>query len=235
MSFRCAGCRIFWRHAFALSSWSFSKKRYRTKLTCNQTGRQGIAAGARVGGKSRIFYCAFVRKKALWQVSVLHASVRRCYLQERNHVCGLQLISPPHIDGAASKFLGMRKILPEFLQTCLKSFFCNFCLQIFSHNDHEVLFLVWLPKKGLHVFFCKRWAPFMPELSGILPKFWKNFPRFLTNQNFRGCAYTLASSTTVTALQSIPFFCINLIWTRWMVLRHKCLLVAVAYSTKLPD
>jgi len=37
---------------------------------------------------------------------------------------------------------------------------------------------------GFYVFFCKRWAPFLPG--------------FLTNQNFLGCACTPTSYTTET-------------------------------------
>jgi len=54
-------------------------------------------------------------------------------------------------------------------------------------------------KKGLHVFFCKpwapffeikqRWVPFLPGFSGILP-------RFSANQNFWGCSCTPTSNTT---------------------------------------
>jgi len=54
-------------------------------------------------------------------------------------------------------------------------------------------------KIGLHMFFCKPWAPFfevkqrwmsfLPGFSGILPK-------FSTNQNFWGCACTPISNTT---------------------------------------
>jgi len=63
------------------------------------------------------------------------------------------------------------------------------------------LSLVWIPKKGLHMFFCKGWAPFieikqrwapfvpgfaviLPRFSGIFPGFLGIFPGFSTNQNF---------------------------------------------------
>jgi len=60
------------------------------------------------------------------------------------------------IDEGAGKCLGMRRVLPEFLQKGLR----NFCLKNFSHRDHEDLVLMWPPEKGLPEFFCKRWAPF---------------------------------------------------------------------------
>jgi len=91
----------------------------------------------------------------------------------------------------ASKFLGVQK----FSRTCPKS-----CLPTFADR-----FLVWPPKNGLRLFFCKRWAPFfeikerwapflprysgiLPRISKILPKFSGILPRFSTNQNFWGCA-----------------------------------------------
>jgi len=63
------------------------------------------------------------------------------------------------------------------------------------------------------VFFCKRWAPFfqlqtlgatikqrwapfLPGLLEILPRFLGILPGFSTNQNFWGCACTRASYTT---------------------------------------
>ena len=43
----------------------------------------------------------------------------------------------------AGKFLGVRKILPEFAQTCPKYFCATFAYKFSpSHKDHEDLFLV---------------------------------------------------------------------------------------------
>jgi len=67
-----------------------------------------------------------------------------------------------------ANFWGCEGFLPEFAQTSPISF-GRLCLLIFS--DHEDLFLVWPPKKGLRVFFCKRWAPFLPGFLGISPRF----------------------------------------------------------------
>jgi len=53
-------------------------------------------------------------------------------------------------------------------------------------------FLVRPPKKGFHVFFCKRWSPFLHGISGLVPV-------FLTNQNFWGCSCTPTSYTTITS------------------------------------
>ena len=54
--------------------------------------------------------------------------------------------------------------------------------------------------KGLNVFFCNHWSPFLLRFSGILsgflevlPTFSEILPRFSTNLNFWGCACTPAS------------------------------------------
>jgi len=100
----------------------------------------------------------------------------------------------------AGKVLGCEEFLPDIHQTYPKSL-CAFFPQIFSHKEHEDLFLVRPPKEVLTVFFRKRWAPlfevkqswapFLPEFSGILPRFSEVLPKFseillkfLTNQNF---------------------------------------------------
>ena len=48
---------------------------------------------------------------------------------------------------------------------------------------------MWPPKKGIHLFFCKCWAPFFDfkqTWATFLPRFSVILPRFLTNQNFWG-------------------------------------------------
>jgi len=64
----------------------------------------------------------------------------------------------------AGKFWGCEGFLPDFSQTCLKSF-GRLCLQMFSLKDHEDLFWDDL-QKGLHVSFCKRWVPFYEIKQG---------------------------------------------------------------------
>jgi len=97
----------------------------------------------------------------------------------------------------ASKFLDCAVFLSEFPQTCPKVL-CNFCLQIFSHKDHEDLFLVWPLRNSVFICFSEkpwasffevtqRWAPYLPRFSRILP-------RFFDNSNW-GCACTPASYT----------------------------------------
>jgi len=86
--------------------------------------------------------------------------------------------------------LGMQRIFARNSSNLPEKFVRNICLQIFSHKDHQDIFLVWPPKKGLHVFFCKRWAPFFPWFSGILLKFSEILPGFSTNKNFWGYSCT---------------------------------------------
>jgi len=55
-------------------------------------------------------------------------------------------------------------------------------------------------KNGLHVFFCKPWAPFFEvkqRRAPILRGFSGMLPRFSADQNFWGCACTPCSNTTV--------------------------------------
>jgi len=63
----------------------------------------------------------------------------------------------------------VRRIVAQISPNLPKKLLWDFCLQLFSHKDHEDLSFVWPPKNGLHVFSWKRWAPFLPRFSGILP------------------------------------------------------------------
>jgi len=74
------------------------------------------------------------------------------------------------ISVGASKFLGVRRFFARISSNLPGTLFCGVCLQNFSHKDHEDPFLVWPPKEGLQLFFCKRWSPFMPGFSEILPR-----------------------------------------------------------------
>jgi len=108
---------------------------------------------------------------------------------------------PFHHRCRSRKIFGVRRIFFRISPNLPEKFFVQFCQQIFSHKDHEGLFLVWSPKKGLHVFFHKlwvwflevkqRWAPFIPGFSGILL-------RFSANQHFWGCACTPCTPTSNT-------------------------------------
>jgi len=94
----------------------------------------------------------------------------------------------------AKDFCPISPNLPE-------KFLCDFCLQIFSHRDHDDLLLVWPPEKGLYSFFCKRLAPcfkvkqcstpILSRFSGILKRYLGILLEFQgVCQNFQGfCPY----------------------------------------------
>ena len=72
----------------------------------------------------------------------------------------------------ASNFWGCKRFLPKVSQTCSKRLSCNFC-RPFLWCDLQI--------NGLHLCFCKpwapffqvkqRWAPFLPRFQGILPRY----------------------------------------------------------------
>jgi len=109
----------------------------------------------------------------------------------------------------ANNLVGGEGFLPDFPQTCPKSFSLLLPTN-FLRKDHQDFFVCdFQKKKGLHLFFCKRWAPFFevkqgrapcfPCFSRISPGFSGIMPGFLTYQNFWGCActpWTTASCTT---------------------------------------
>jgi len=101
--------------------------------------------------------------------------------------CHLRIYSTIRV--GASKFLGVQRIFAQISPNLPKKLFSNFCWPFFGVAS----------KNGLHLIFCKRWAPFLPRFSGILPwismilpKFSGIFPKFPTNQNFWGCTFTPA-------------------------------------------
>ena len=91
-------------------------------------------------------------------------------------------------------------LMPEFPQTFPKIICVNFAYRFSPTKIMKTFFGMISKIGGLHVFFCKRWAPFLevkqywaPFLHGfseILLRFSGISPGFSTNQNFRGCACT---------------------------------------------
>jgi len=75
------------------------------------------------------------------------------------------------INVGASKFWEVQRIFARISPNLPENLFCNFCLQNFSHKDHENLFFGVTSIKGLHLLFCKRWVSFLPGLSGTLPRY----------------------------------------------------------------
>jgi len=90
--------------------------------------------------------------------------------------CGSCMVSTVGV--GAGKFWGCEGFLPEFSQTCPKSF-GRLCLQIFPSKIKKPFFGM-TSKNGLHVFFCKRWAPFYEIKQGWAPF----LPVFSIHQNF---------------------------------------------------
>jgi len=79
-----------------------------------------------------------------------------------------------------SKYFGVRYIFAQISPNLSKTLLCDFLLQNFSHKDHEDLFDVTSIRRGLHLFFSKRWRHFLqsstldaifPGSSEILPKY----------------------------------------------------------------
>ena len=88
----------------------------------------------------------------------------------------------PAICVGAGKNLWVRRIFA-------RNVFVQLCQRIFSHKDYEDLFWYDLQrKKGLHVFFCKRWVPFLksknvgrhfcPDTQGFCSNFARIFRIF---------------------------------------------------------
>ena len=75
---------------------------------------------------------------------------------------------------------GAKDICPNFPN--LPVTFCGSLPTEFLHKvrDHENLFLVRPPKKGLHVFFWKCWVQFF-EIKQRWATFYPNFQRFCSN------------------------------------------------------
>jgi len=102
-----------------------------------------------------------------------------------------------YIGLGAGKFWVREGFLPEFSQTCLKSF-VGLCLQNFSHKIMKTFFGM-TSERGLRVFFWKCWVSFFEikqRWEQFLPKFSAILLGVSTNQNFWGCAYTPTSNIT---------------------------------------
>jgi len=59
------------------------------------------------------------------------------------------------IFGGVKEFAWISLNMPE-------KFLCDFAYKFSPTRIMKTFFLVLPPKKGLHEFFCKRWAPFLP-------------------------------------------------------------------------
>jgi len=73
---------------------------------------------------------------------------------------------------------GMQRIFARISPNLSEKLLCDFCLQMFSHKDHEDLLWCGLQNKGFHLFFCKRLEPFLLRFSEVLPRYLEILPRF---------------------------------------------------------
>ena len=142
-------------------------------------------------------------------------------MQVRYYLCSKDTSpSKPQVSEQAN-FWGCEGFLPKFPQTCMKSF-CEFCLQIVSHKDQD-LFVVWFQKKGLHVFLGPFFwrnnvgSHFCPDFQG----FCQDFQRFLTNQNFWGCACTPVTYTTDRNINRSSLFLFSFDNTTCQLKQHR--------------
>ena len=108
-----------------------------------------------------------------------------------------------------ANFWGCKGFLPEFPQTCPKSFCEPFACK-FSPTKIMKIFLVWPQRKGLHVLICKRWAPFVwnqTMLGAIFARkdfadFQEFFPDFRQIKTF-GNTFALTAPPPPTSLNNI--------------------------------
>jgi len=96
----------------------------------------------------------------------------------------------PVIGVGAGKRLGVRRIFVSISPNLPEKFLCDVCLQIFSHRDHEDLFLVWPPtERGSCVFLQMLRAIFWSQttLGAIFARiFWDFCPDFWQIKTFGG-------------------------------------------------
>jgi len=77
----------------------------------------------------------------------------------------------------AGKFLGVRRILPEFSQTCSKRFCATFAYIFFPRRPWKY-FLIWPPKKIFPCFSANVRRYFCQNFQRFCPEFWRFFPVF---------------------------------------------------------
>jgi len=112
-------------------------------------------------------------------------------------------LSTQYIFVEPSKCLGERRIFPEFPETCRKSF-GEFCLQIFSHNDHENIFFSFA-NIGRHLLKANNVGRHFPRIFKDFVQIFKDFAqifrdfaRIFDKSNFWGCACTPCTPASYT-------------------------------------
>jgi len=121
-------------------------------------------------------------------VTIVHA---KWCLDLHVECCGSCMVST--IGVGAGKLLGVRKIFARIFSNLPEKVWATLPTNFFPQRSWRSFFGM-TSKKVLHVFFCKRWAPFyeikqgwapfLPGFSEILPRFLRTFPGFSINQNF---------------------------------------------------
>ena len=106
--------------------------------------------------------------------------------------------SSPHlfsIGVGAGRFFGVRRISPRISPNLPRKFLCDFCLRVFSHKDHEDVFLVWPPKKRFSCVFLQalgaiferkqRWGHFSRSFRDFAQIF-RDFARIFNKSKLLG-------------------------------------------------
>jgi len=102
-------------------------------------------------------------------------------------------------------FCVAKDICPNFPKLSRKVICAAFTYK-FSPTKIMKTFFGVTSEKGLHVIFCKPWAPFFEAKQGWAPfsrGFTGMFPRFSANQNFWGCAEPPPPTSTTVFHNSI--------------------------------
>jgi len=91
------------------------------------------------------------------------------------------------ISVGTGKLWWMRRIFAQISQNLPEKFVCHFCLQIFSHKDHEDLFheglFVVISKKLPSFVVLQSWAPLFEEktLDAIFSRIFRDFVKIVRN------------------------------------------------------
>jgi len=115
-----------------------------------------------------------------------------------NTVCCVQ-------DRSRQIFGGAKDFSPNFRKLARK-IFERLCLQVFSHKNHEDLFLVWSPNKGFHVVSanvgCRFWnqttlGPIFDQIFSDFAQIFRDFAHIFDKSKLLVCSCTLAFYTTI--------------------------------------
>jgi len=94
---------------------------------------------------------------------------------------------------AAGEILGGRRIFSRIFLNLPEKFFLQLLPTKFLPQRSLKTFFWCGLQKGLHVFFCKPWAPFLKSSN-----FWHMFTQIFRKSNLLWCAYTHCTPTSNT-------------------------------------